>query len=107
TVLEMSAQPDTPLSTVLSAYILGIEGLYRGMYCSVLGVQDSRLVNWVAPSLPETYIAAVHDLPIGDNVGSCGTAAYRKERVIVSDISTDPKWASVREAALEHDLKAC
>lgn len=107
TILEMSAQPDTPLSTVLSTYILGIEALYKGMYCTVLGVHNGRLVNWVAPSLPESYIAAVHDLPIGDNVGSCGTAAYRKERIIVSDISTDPKWAGVWKVALEHGLKAC
>src|SRR5690606_5226009 len=107
TILEMSAQPDTPLSTVLSTYILGIEALYKGMYCTVLGVHNGRLVNWVAASLPESYIASVHDLPIGDNVGSCGTAAYRKERIIVSDISTDPKWAGVWKVALEHGLKAC
>ncbi len=107
TILEMTAQPDTPLSSILSEYILGIEALYRGMYCSILGVKDNRLVNWVAPSLPESYIAAVHYLPIGENMGSCGTAAYRKERVIVSEISTDPKWTTVKDLALEHGLKAC
>src|SRR5690606_37077159 len=70
-------------------------------------VRENQLVNWVAPSLPEPYIKTVHNLTIGDNVGSCGTAAHRKERVIVSDISTDPKWASYSHFALEHGLKAC
>lgn len=106
-VLEMSTQRDTPLSVILSHYILGIEALYRGMYCSILGVEDNRLTNWVAPSLPERYVAHVHHLPIGDNVGSCGTSAYRKTRIIVSDISTDPKWAAIRGPALEHGFRAC
>lgn len=106
-VLEMSAQRDTPLSAILSEYILGIEALYRGVYCSILGVQNDRLVGWVAPSLPESYISAVHDIPIGDNVGSCGTAAYRKGPVIVSEIATDPKWTDFRDVALAHDLQAC
>ena len=107
TVLEMSTQPNTALSATLSTYLLGIEELYKGMYCSILGVRDNRLVNWVAPSLPKSYIDTVHDLPIGNDVGSCGTAAYRKERTIVSDISTDPKWASIKDVALAHGLKAC
>ncbi len=107
TILEMSAQRDTPLSAILSHYVLGIEALYGGMYCSILGVQNNRLVSWIAPSLPESYIAAVHNLPIDDNGGSCGSAAYRRERVIVSDIATDPKWANARELALKHDLRAC
>src|SRR3546814_13471607 len=68
-----------PFRSILSEYILGLESLYRGMYCSILGVHNNRLVSWVAPSLPDSYIATVHDLPISDQVGSCGTAAYRKE----------------------------
>ncbi|HWK58535.1 MAG TPA: PAS domain S-box protein [Parapedobacter sp.] len=107
TVLELIAQPNTSLMAVLSTYILGIEGLFNGMYCSILGVQNNRLVNWVAPSLPEVYNAIINDIPISDNLGSCGTAAYRKERIIVSDISTDPKWANIRDSALDHGLKAC
>ncbi|WP_262245884.1 PAS domain S-box protein [Parapedobacter soli] len=107
TILEKSARRDTSLSTVLSEYILGVEALYRGLYCSILGVRNKRLVSWVAPSLPESYIASVHDLPIGDDVGSCGTAAFRKKRIIVSDISVDPKWASAKDVALSHGLKAC
>ena len=107
TILEMAPQPDIPLSTILSTYIRGVEELYKGMYCSILGVRDDRLINWVAPSLPDSYITTVHNLMIGDNVGSCGTAAHRKERVIVSDISTDPKWAGYGDIALEHGLKAC
>ena len=44
---------------------------------------------------------------IGPGVGSCGTAAYRGEQVIVSDIASDPLWADYREAALSNSLRAC
>ena len=106
-ILQMSVQPDISLSTVLTDYIRGVEALFRGMYCSILRVRNDHLINWVAPSLPASYIATIHNLPIGEGVGSCGTAAYRKERVIVSEIATDPKWASGKEHALAHGLLAC
>jgi C4-dicarboxylate-specific signal transduction histidine kinase len=40
-------------------------------------------------------------------MGSCGTAAYRKESVIVSDIATDALWDDYRDLALAHGLRAC
>jgi hypothetical protein len=33
---------------------------------------------------------AIHDIEIGMGVGSCGTAAFMNERVIVDDIQTHP-----------------
>src|SRR3546814_11184533 len=94
-----------PLSTILSEYILGLESLYRGMYCSILGVHNNRLVSWVATSLPDSYIATVHDLTISDQVGSCGTPAYRKERVIGSDIAAETKWATVKDKDQKMEVK--
>src|SRR5262249_35045340 len=46
-------------------------------------------------------------LAIGPTVGSCGTAAYRREVVCVSDIATDPLWAPFAEFALSFGLRAC
>jgi len=51
-------------------------------------------------------MAAVDGVNIGPRVGSCGTAAYRKETVIVSDINTDPLWADYRQLALAYGLQA-
>src|SRR5207247_6273562 len=58
------------------------------------------------PSFPEAFMAAVDGVEIGPCVGSCGTAAYRKEQVIVSDIATDPLWADYRELALANGLRS-
>ena len=50
---------------------------------------------------------AIDGQPIGPSAGSCGTAAYRREPVIVEDIATDPLWDGYREVALAHGLRAC
>ena len=72
----------------------------------VLDPDGRRLRNGSAPSFPEGFIAAVDGVEIGPAVGSCGTAAYRKEQVIVCDIATDPLWANYRELAFAYGLRA-
>ena len=46
-------------------------------------------------------------IEIGESVGSCGTAAFTKKRVIVSDILTHPYWIKYRELAQQAGLKSC
>lgn len=60
-----------------------------------------------APSLPEAYNAAIDGVEIGDGIGSCGTAAFRQERVIVEDIQQHAYWAAFKELAAEHELGSC
>lgn len=106
-ILELNTQRTTSLKAILADYLLGVEALFPGIYCSIHRVQDGHLLNWVAPSLPDTYISSIHNRPIGSEAGSCGTAAYSKKRVIVDDISKDRRWTDYKHLALAHDLKAC
>jgi len=46
-------------------------------------------------------------LPIGPRQGSCGTAAFRRELVIVVDILSDSLWDDYRHLATAHSLRAC
>ena len=66
-----------------------------------------HLRHGAAPSLPASYCEAIDGTAIGPSVGSCGTAAYRRERVCVSDIATDPLWSDFRELALGAGPRAC
>src|SRR4030095_2333357 len=66
-----------------------------------------QLRHGAAPNLPKAYTDAIDGLAIGHSVGSCGSAAYRAEQVIVSDIATDPLWDPFRDLALTHSLRAC
>jgi PAS domain S-box-containing protein len=74
---------------------------------SILLVNGSHLRHGGAPSLPRAYTDAINGTVIGPSAGSCGTAAYRGEPVIVEDIATDPLWAGYRYLALPHSLCAC
>ena len=107
-VLEMISR-GAGLHEVLSELALRVEQLHPGCLCSVLLVDEAgqHLRQGAAPSLPDFYNAAVDGLGIGDCVGSCGTAAFRGERVIVEDIGKHPYWAPFVELAERAGLGAC
>lgn len=60
----------------------------------LVDADGKHLRHLAAPSLPPAYNAAADGLEIGPAAGSCGTAAYRAEEVIVADIANDPLWAA-------------
>ena len=107
-LLEMVAKGDS-LPSILDAICRLVEELCSGCLCSILLLDSSgkRLWHGAGPSIPKPYAQAIDGFVIGPNVGSCGSAAYRAEQVIVSDIATDPRWTSFREEALTNSLRAC
>ena len=107
-LLEMIARGDSR-APILDACCRLFEELSSGSLCSILLLdpKTNRLRHGAAPSLPLNYTEAIDGLVIGPAVGSCGTAAYRAQPVIVSDIDTDPLWADYRDLALAHGLRAC
>ena len=107
-LLEMVAKGDS-LADILDTLCLLVEEQSSGVLASILLMEPNgkRLRHGAAPSLPKAYTDAIDGLVIGPSVGSCGTAAYRAEQVIVSDIAADPLWADFRDLALAHSLRAC
>jgi PAS domain S-box-containing protein len=107
-ILEMIAK-NTPLGETLNTLIKIIEQQSKDVIGSILLLdkEGKHLLHGAAPSLPESYNAAINGVAIGPNVGSCGTAIYRKDSVIVTDIGSDPLWANYRDLALDFGLKAC
>ena len=59
------------------------------------------------PSLPKPYTKAIDGLCIGPKAGSCGTAMYRREPVVVTDILQDPLWEPYRGVAEPYGFRAC
>ncbi len=107
-VLEMIAT-GTPLPAVLDSLVHLVEGQSDGMLCTVLLLDEdgSTVRHGAAPSLPAGYIEAVNGLAIGPKSGSCGTAMYLGQRVIVTDILTDPLWEDYRGLAQHFGVRAC
>jgi PAS domain S-box-containing protein len=108
TILAM-IMGQSPLPKILDVLCADIENHHPGMLCSVLLLDPDgvTLRNGAAPSLPKEYTQAIDGVKIGPYAGSCGTAIYRKQPVVVSDIATDPLWADYRDLALPHGLRAC
>ncbi len=107
-VLERIAA-GAPLSESLGALIRLIEAQAAGMLGSILLLDPDgvHVRHGAAPSLPAEFTQAIDGQPIGERAGSCGTAAYRREPVVVEDIAADPLWADYRDLALAHGLRAC
>ncbi|MEO8135450.1 MAG: EAL domain-containing protein [Betaproteobacteria bacterium] len=107
-VLEMIAA-GAPLAETLEALVRVIESEVPGMIGSILLLDKAgrRLRHGVAPALPETVRKLIDGLKVGPVAASCGTAAWRREAVIVEDTSVDPLWADYRDVALAHGLRAC
>src|SRR5262245_5971687 len=100
-VLEMIAR-SASLPAVLEELIRVLEAQVDGSAGSVLLASDDGkpLIPAAAPSLPETYRKAIDGIAIGPRAGSCGTAAFLRRPVIVTDIASDPLWADYRDLAL-------
>ena len=106
--LELVAS-GAPLREVLTFIVTGIERIKPDWRCSVLllDAESQRLGQGVAPSLPDFYNAAIDGLAIGPGVGSCGTAAFTGQRVIVEDLARHPFWAAFRDLTHRAELGAC
>ena len=93
----------------LESLIELIEHELPAMRGSVLLLENegTTLRHGAAPHLPDQYCRFIDGLSIGPAAGSCGTAAFRREQVIVRDIATDPLWREYRQFALPFGLRAC
>jgi PAS domain S-box-containing protein len=107
-ILEMIAR-DGPLEEILENLVRVVEAQFAGLLCSVLLLDEDgqRARHGAAPSLPESYTKVIDGLSIGPKAGSCGTAMYRREPVVVTDILQDPLWATYRGVAEAYGLRAC
>ncbi len=103
--LEKLAQ-GLPLEKYMDILTHGYEEIFQGAKCSVLlfNKENQTLHNCSGPSLSSVFKDAIEGMSIGPLVGSCGTAAYKRDIVIVEDISTDPLWARAGKFALSHGL---
>ncbi|MCI4066239.1 GAF domain-containing protein [Micromonospora sp. R77] len=108
-LLEQIAR-QAPLTEVLDGMARCIENLapQEVLVSVLLADPDGRhLRHGAAPSLPDFYNEAIDGIATGEGVGSCGTAAHRREPVIVTDITTDPFWDEFRTLAERAGVAAC
>jgi PAS domain S-box-containing protein len=106
--LELLASGE-PLRPILEMLGRALEEAAPGTYGSVVLVDESgtRIKESIAPTIAAEYSRAIEGQQIGPRAGSCGTAMYRRQPVIVEDIELDVLWDDYRELAREHGLRSC
>lgn len=99
---------ELPLSELMALVCHEVERIAPEVTASILAVDgQNRLRPLAAPSLPASVAQAIDGVTIGPSAGSCGTAAFRNEPVVVTDIETDPLWADYRTLMGTTRLRAC
>ena len=96
-----------PLPDILARIVTMLQAQMPHTSCSVLLLQDGLLKTGADSNMSAEYSQAMDGLPIGPNVGSCGTACFTGKTVISEDIATDPLWEGYRELALPYGLRSC
>jgi len=106
-VLELISRGKVGRSGIFEAIIRIAEAHCPGVRASILLLEGRRCRSGAAPSLPSAYNRLIDGLQIGPAAGSCGTAMYRKVRVVVEDVQRDPLWADFRHLGTQYGFRAC
>ncbi|MGB3751033.1 MAG: GAF domain-containing protein, partial [Arcobacteraceae bacterium] len=77
--------------------------------CSILLLNDTKknLLLGASIGLPDYYNQAINGIEIGDKIGSCGSAAFNKKRVIVEDIDSHENWSNYLALTKRAKLHSC
>ena len=99
---------ELPLADLMALVCREVERIAPEVTASILSVDELGLLHpLAAPGLPPAICQALDGVPIGPCVGSCGTAAFRRAPVVVTDITTDPLWADYRTLFEPSGMRAC
>ncbi|MDN3654664.1 PAS domain S-box protein [Ferruginibacter paludis] len=93
---------------VLNKLIASIEGIMPSCLCSIVQLQEDNTIGTLAGgSMPLAYLEILNSIPIGPSVGSCGTAMFTGQNVIVPDTYTDPLWQDYVTVIEPFGFRAC
>lgn len=97
------------LKSILDEIVTLAEHRNKDSKCSILILNESKknLLSGSAPSLPDFYNEAISGIEIGEKVGSCGSATFKQQRVIVENIDTHENWQPYLALTQKANLHAC
>jgi PAS domain S-box-containing protein len=97
------------LQKILDEIVLLAEQRSPESKCSIqlLDKSQKHLFHYSSLSLPEFFIQANKIIKLGEKIGSCGSAAYKKQRVVVENIDTHENWQKYLKVTKKANLHAC
>ena len=107
-VLELMVK-GAPLKDVLEALcdVVDQQATGRRRACIMLAEDGRQLRVAAGRHMPLEWLESAGPWPIAAMAGSCGTAAYRREAVLVSDVQADPRWEPWQGRAKKHGFRSC
>ncbi|MFO7788704.1 MAG: EAL domain-containing protein [Halospina sp.] len=107
-IQEMIAE-HRPLDEVLTEITRFAEEMLPGALVSLMCYDGERGTISLVPNdrFSTRFTEAMRDVPVGANVGACGSAAYHRSMIVTPDIQTDFRWEGYRSVALAEGLRAC
>lgn len=107
--LELNSLQLVDLSTQVDFILKGLEKIFSGMNCTLLGVNNSNKTVYTiaSPSLSKEFSEKINGLSYGPNTGSCGTAAFLKTNILVDDIENSDYWENYRSLVEPYGFKSC
>ena len=90
-VLAMNANPYKELPEVLDFYITSLEKMYNGLVMLLWKVENDRLIQWSAKSVPESITAACSKVAIQDDQYVFSRAVSEKRRLVSDHIAANVK----------------
>lgn len=96
-----------PTKDILNKLTDRLDELDEGHAVTVLLNTPDGLWPSAGRRIPSAWVKLISPLAAGPVQGSCGTAVYRKDTVIVENILEDPLWADFKEYQPTHGFMAC
>lgn len=97
------------LADVLDELCRTIDALTPGVVTTVLLMDPDGKRLWLGagPAFPPPLKPAINPWWVGPDRGACGTAVFLRQRVVIDDVTTDPRWPDeYRTPAITHGLRA-
>jgi len=88
-VLAMNANPYKELPEVLDFYITSLEKMYNGLVMMLWKVENDRLLQWSANSVPESITTACSRVAIHHDQYIFSRAVSEKKRLVIDHISAN------------------
>ncbi len=104
-LLGRNAPFDDFLVTLCDLFRRQIEGAFVSI---LLPTDDgTALAAGIGLDLDDGIYSTTQEIPIAEGSLTSGTAAFRRQSVVSSDIATDPLWINRRERAAASGIGAC
>jgi formate hydrogenlyase transcriptional activator len=96
------------LADILANLCVTIDALSTNSTSTVLlsDPDGKRLWPAAGPAVPDSWTQTISPMTIGPREGSCGTAAFLRKRVIITDVASDLLCVGYRDRALANGIRA-